>query len=107
MQLTLTDDDEIGVKRAESQVFSRSAATYHLEFCTDIALRGYCLESLADCGGHTFVRRLPPGDHVFDRLLASHIRISSMLKIARRYDVNPGKTSTALIGDCSCTVRPL
>src|SRR5260370_5791917 len=64
MQLTLTDDDEIGVKRAESQVFSRSAATYHLEFCTNIALRGNCLESLANRGGHTFVRRRGTGKTV-------------------------------------------
>src|SRR5260370_25583270 len=106
MQVTLTDDDEIGVKRAESQVFSRSAATYHLEFCTDIALRGNCLESLANCGGHTFVPRLHPGEHVFDRPLAPHIINSSILMIARRDDMNPRKTRPPLMGHRSCTLRP-
>src|SRR5258708_4682288 len=80
---------------------------YHPEFCTEIALRGNCLEASANGGGHSFVSRFLPGPRGLDCLLANHIIIGSMLRATCGYDVNPGKVGTAFVGECSCIVDPL
>jgi hypothetical protein len=107
MQLTLTDDDEIGVKQAKDQIFIRSIPSYHPEFCTEIVLRGNCLEAAANGGGHSLVGRFLPSERGSDCPLAEHIIIGSMLRETCGYDVNPGKVGTALVGERSCIVDPL
>src|SRR5258707_6472406 len=106
LQLTLTDYHEIGMKRVESEILITSTSTYHPELSTEIALCGNFFEAPANDGGHGVVGRFLRGSRGADGR-ANHIVIGSMLRATCRYDVNPGKVGTALMGQCSCIVGPL